>query len=379
MNTINPVRPYMTMKNDPQSPVTQPTQPQAPAFKGVIGQKVVQDITAKKAVTAAGILAMVGGMIGLSKEKVSDVMEELVGTVKGLMGKNEELEKQNLELKKTLINTKSEKDLLQRQVNYNEDVITTYTNEIAQKNDIITEKDAKIAELQKYEAMAKVKSVEEIDTILPEQFLELLQEAKDAEPEAEASLLNYMLNGVGQEKFLEQLERSNKILKAREDRITNIQEMQEAYENLKLPLGYSSVNVVQTLAEHVLKNNEQGAMVNYPPVKKVIIDNLEALTQPMKKDDYYYKSTAEIIKQVEDYYANLELNKSAILKEGYQFVGRKVNKNGRPYYSFYHNQENKKYDIYLGDLACNPPSRGNARTTTADGTVYTNAGDGYWD
>ena len=37
--------------------------------------------------------------------------------------------------------------MLQNQVNYNEDVITAYANEIAQKNDIITEKDAKIAEL----------------------------------------------------------------------------------------------------------------------------------------------------------------------------------------------------------------------------------------
>ena len=73
MNTINSIRPYVTVKNNQQTPNTQPTQPQAPAFKGAIGQKVVQDITAKKAVTAAGILAMVGGMIGLSKEKVSDV------------------------------------------------------------------------------------------------------------------------------------------------------------------------------------------------------------------------------------------------------------------------------------------------------------------
>ena len=48
MNTISPVRPYMTIKNNPQPSNTQPTQPQAPAFKGLIGQRVIQDITAKK-------------------------------------------------------------------------------------------------------------------------------------------------------------------------------------------------------------------------------------------------------------------------------------------------------------------------------------------
>ena len=94
MNTINPVRPYVTMKNNPQTPNTQPTQPQAPAFKGVIGDKVVKQIAAKEAVTVAGIVALAAGMIGLNKDKVSDMVESFVNRIKGLQTENESLTQQ---------------------------------------------------------------------------------------------------------------------------------------------------------------------------------------------------------------------------------------------------------------------------------------------
>ena len=69
MNTINPVRLNLNLKNEPQSPVVQPTSPVSTTFKGVIGDKVVKQIANKEAVTAASILALVGGMLGLSKDK----------------------------------------------------------------------------------------------------------------------------------------------------------------------------------------------------------------------------------------------------------------------------------------------------------------------
>ena len=206
MNTISSVRPYMTIINNSQVSTNQSYKSQAPAFKGDIGRKVLQDITAKRPVTVASILAMVGGMLGLSKDKVSDVMEELVGKIQSLMGKNEELESQNLELNKTLINIKSEKEAAKKNFeDEKQQMQAGITHALVEKDLEIAKKDAKIAELQRYEGMAKVKSVDELDIVSPEQFVELLKTVKDAQPQAEASLLNYLFKGNGQEEFLAQM------------------------------------------------------------------------------------------------------------------------------------------------------------------------------
>lgn len=369
MNTINPVRPYVTMKNNPQTPNTQPTQPQAPAFKGVIGDKVVKQIAAKEAVTVAGIVALAAGMIGLNKDKVSDMVESFVNRIKGLQTENESLTQQ---LKQEKTRAAQEKEAAMREFAEDKQRMQDgITHALVEKNLEIEEKDAKIAELKKYEAMAKVKSVDELDIVSPEQFLELLQEAKEAQPIAEQSLLNYLFKGNGQEEFLAQLERSNKILKAREDGITNILEMQEAYENSKLPLGMGSVHVTQTIAERVLKRNEAGTQICYLPVRKVITDNLDALLQPMKKNGYYYNDTSKIINDVVDFHTKLANGKNDLIKRGFEFTGKQVHENGRPYYSFNNVRENTKYDIFLEDLAYG--NYGFGRTTFANGKVSTNS------
>lgn len=285
MNTINPVRPYMTLRNEPQTPTTQPeqqtpafrglrnnpetstTQPQQPqalAFKGQLGQKVVQDISAKKAVTVASILALVGGVFGLSKDKVSDVMEELVGKINSLMSNNEELKQQINELKIDLTRAKNANTDLQNDL----ERTRTWLRENSQEDaNIIAEKDAEIDKLKEYEAMAKVKSVDELDAVSPEEFLTVLREAKEADQVAKLSLLTYLFKGTGQEEFLKQMERSNKILKAKQDGILNMEEMNRAYENVGIIIGYDSAYVAQQIMQTALKDNEAGVRISYPPVR----------------------------------------------------------------------------------------------------------------
>lgn len=363
MNTINPVRPYMTLRNEPQTPTTQPEQ-QTPAFKGQLGQKVVQDIAAKKVVTVASILALVGGILGLSKDKVSDVIEELVDKIKSLMGQNENLTQQNLELKKTLINTKSERDVIEAEKERMQADITQASVANKLENQKLT---AKIAELEKYEAMAKVKSVDELDIVTPEQFVELLNEAKENQGVAEESLLNYLFKGNGQEEFLAQMERSNKILKAKGDGILNLEDMNRAYENIGIIIGYDSAYVAQQMMKKALKDNEAGAQLSYPPVRVQVETNADAIINPMKNPNFKETSNKEVLENVSKFYTELAVNTNKFeMNTRSKFEARNLDRNHKPYYTFT-KEDGSKIDIYLDHLANG--CFGISRTTTADGTV----------
>ncbi len=382
MNTINPVRPYVTMKNNPQTPNTQPTQPQTPAFKGVIGDKVVKQIAAKEAVTVAGIVGLAAGMIGLSKDKVSDIVESFVNRIKGLQTENENLTQQIQQEKTRAAQEKAraaqEKEALMKDFEQEKQQMQSgITHALVEKDLEVKEKDAKIAELQKYEAMAKVKSVEELDVVTPQQFVELLKEAEEANPKAEQSLLNYLFNGNGQEEFLEQIERSNKVLKARKDGITQIPEMEMAYENAGVYIGYDPAIVAQRMMERALMNSEQGVQVNYPPVRRQILENANAIILPMMDKCFHYNNSNEkILSDVSEFNNAIASNKAELIKKGWIFEQRNVNSKGRPYYTFV-NDKKEKYDIYITDLASH--SFGFGRTTYADGSVDAWTTNGYWE
>lgn len=362
MNTINPVRSYMNLRNNQQTPNTQP---QAPAFKGVIGKRVVEEITAKKPITVASILALVGGMIGLNKDKVADVMESFVDKIKGLQTENENLTQQ---LKQEKTKAAQEKEAAMREFAADKQQMQDgITHALVEKNLEIAEKDAKIAELQKYAAMANVKSVDELDIVSPEQFVELLNEAKENQAVAEQSLLNYLFNGNGQEEFLAQMERSNKILKAKQDGITNMEEIKKAAENVGIIIGYDSAYVAQKMLEKVLKNNEAGARVSYPPMKEQILKNADAIINPMIKTNNSYPSNKKVLDDVVKFYNDIEIqNMEFIKKYDAIFKSRNLDKNNKAYYTYTTNK-GQTIDIYLDSLACG--SHGVVRVTYPDGNI----------
>ena len=373
MNTINPVRSYVNIRNNPQ-PTTSPV-PQTPAFRGALGDKVVKEIANKKALTATGIVAMASGLIGLSKDKINDIVDSLVDRIYGLQNQNDTLVKENKETR----NNADQKEINMRaEFAENERRLRdSFSTTLQQKTAEIAEKDAKIAELQKYEGMAKVKSVDELDIVSPEQFIELLKEAKDAEQKAEQSLLNYLFNGNGQEEFLAQMERSNKILKARSSGITEIPEMKEAFEGLKMTIGFDPAYVAQEMMEKALKHNEKGAQVNYAPIRKQLQENADAIINPMMNKKYCNNTSNEdILKEVSKFYKKLDSNKVKLMNEGWKFEQRNVNSKNRPYYTFVNNK-NEKYDLYVEDLAYG--SFGFGRKTLADGTVFSHMREDYWE
>ena len=204
----------------------------------------------------------------------------------------------------------------------------------------------------------------------------MLKEAEDAEQKAEQSLLNYLFNGNGQEEFLAQMERSNKILKARSSGITEIPEMKEAFEGSKIYIGFSPAYVAQQMMANALKNNEAGAQVNYAPIRKQIQENADAIINPMMKKNYSYEPNEKILEEVSHFYKKLSEGKAKMAKDGWKFEKKSVNSSNIPYYT-YVNDKNEKYDIYLSDLASG--SFGFGRKTLADGTVFSHMRKDYWE
>lgn len=368
MNTISSVRPYVNLRNNPQPSTTQ--QPIAPAFKGQIGKRVVEEIAYKKPLTIASILAMVGGVIGLSKDKVSDVLDSLVARIKGLQAENENLTQH---LKQVEIKAAQEKEATKLKFeNEKQQMEAGYVDALQELQLEIKEKDAKIAELQKYKAMAKVKSVEELDIVTPEQFLEILEEAKVAQPKAEASLLNYLFNGNGQEEFLAQIERSNQILRAKKDGVTNLEDVKNAYDNVGIIIGYDSAYVAQEMMKKVLKNDEKGVQLSYPPVRVQVEKNADAIINSLMNSQYNNTSNKEILDKVVEFYTNLSSQAKRFESvTGYKFESRKLDRAGYPYYTFTH-EDGRKIDIYLTHLAYG--NFGISRLTKADGSIQDYSG-----
>ena len=180
MNTINAIKPYINSRNNiqkPQEPISYPT------FKGALGQKVVNEIRTKKTVTVAGILAMVAGGIGLSKEKVSDVLESLLEEIENLRSSNESL--------------------------------------------------------SKYKDMLEVKSIDENGVLTPSNVLELLNEIKEYEFVAYESLLNFVMTGKGKEDFIDQMNRYAVLSKADKDGTTKTSTVKKALEKTKEEMSYT--------------------------------------------------------------------------------------------------------------------------------------------
>lgn len=346
-----------------------------PNFQGVSDEQFLKEAIAKKTLPPVEtIMEKVSAFIGLSFVKTRRMFDVLLKTLNDSISENAILTQKIVELSKKIRNDELE---YRAEFAKNERALRdNFSRTLEQKNALIAEKDAKIAELRKYEGMAKVKSVEELDIISLEQFIELLKEAREAQPKAEQSLLNYLFNGNGQEEFLAQMERSNKILKAKNEGIAQIPGMKEIYDNINLSIGYSPVYVAQDMMTKILKNTEKGIQINYPPIKKQVLENADAIINPMKNKTYSYDTNEKVLTEVIDFYKKLDSNKLNLEYKGWKFKQRSVNSKNRPYYTFV-NGLNEKYDIYIEDLAHG--LFGNARKTYADGSVEAWTNKAYWE
>ena len=274
-------------------------------FQGNLGNKFVNDIIRGADVQPDVLIKEMKGTFGIKTEKAEDILESFIGKVKELFNDKMSLTNKINEQERKINAFPNEK----RDAIWDAEakVRESFQNIIKSKNEEVAAKDKEVkdmkAQLEKYQQVVKVKSVEEIDTIMPDKAIELIDEMIKNKIPSRKSMADFLLTGKGQEDALAQLERNNMVMKAHRDGITEIPEVKAKIDNDMRHSGvwfsndsYYTLNMI----EDALKGCSKGGYLKSPVIKKQIKENAMAILTPMANEKYYNESVGALSKQLDE-------------------------------------------------------------------------------
>jgi len=264
-----------------------------PAFTGAIGDKFVREMMNGNNVSSKQILDAVKGTFGLKTEKVEDVLESLLDRISTLSAESkyraQQLQDNTIAARKEIETVKQDAQNKINQVHeWNRTSIQAKDRELAAKDEEV--KTAKeIA--AKYEPMAKVKSIDEIGTVMPDEAIKTLDEMAENKEKSTASMVEYLLTGKGQEEALAQLNRAAVIEKARLDGVTNVTEVENKINSLQKEYRLYYVNNPQNLALEMIGNglrwNPKGEYLASPAIREQLKTNAMGILTPLCDNNFY--------------------------------------------------------------------------------------------
>ena len=294
-------------------------------FKGAIGDKFVQEMVSGSEVEIPKMLKAVKGAFGLKSEKVSDVFESLTQKIGSLISENRD--------QKALINSQADKIAEFPKETKNavfkavESVRSSMQETLKAKELEIAEKNKEIMQLQKYKGMANVKSVKEVDCLMPDQIVKLFGEMRSKKEVSLDSMHNFLLNGNGQEEAVAQIGRNNLLLNARRDGMLNISELQKAEEEIHKDGLWIQENVefAYSMISRALERSNEGKYLEsqtmYSQIKKnakallsSLVDEKSGWSYSDKDIDSYLDS---LFNNVKKFHRNFATGQDKMAKEGY--------------------------------------------------------------
>lgn len=288
-------------------------------FTGHLGDKFVRQIMDGNDVNPKTVLSELKGTFGIKSEKVEDVMESFIESLKEAFTQNKSLRNEYLNADKQIREFPVEKEKAVRMAQ--DEMNKNFGIYVRAQNEKMAAKDAEITELksqlEKYEPLVKVKSVEELDTIMPEKAIEILDEIAVNRIKARESMLNFLMTGQGQEEALKQLERVSMIEKAGSDGILNIKDVKDKCEELQkngirfsCNARYSALQMISA----ALEGNDKGRYIASPVIEKQVKDNAMAILTPLADNrysntniDFIKRSLDEHIQKVKNFHSGFEL------------------------------------------------------------------------
>lgn len=285
------------------------------AFKGRIGDQFVGKLERGMEVKVSDILGEVKGTFGLKSEKVEDVIESLINKIKSL--NSEKISSANAlnEAKQKIHKFPEEKT---KAVNdARSEIIEAYESRIKKYADetLTAKQEAKKAKefAEKFEPMSKVKSIEELDVILPEQAIKVADEVIENRVAANKSMFEFLMTGKGQEEALKQMERNNILLKARIDGIeeipavkSKIEEVNKHYLHVMYPID-RTINMIK----NALKGAPNGNYILSSKIQENVKKNAMALLAPLSNKQQFNgienitKNLDEAIKEIIKFHKDL--------------------------------------------------------------------------
>jgi len=277
----------------------------APAFKGALGDKFVREITKGGSVETKEIMEAVKGTFGLKSEKVSDVIDSLLGKIQSLMREN--ADKTN-RIDEQTHRAKQEMELLRSQTRKEiQETEERCQNSLRAKDNQLAAKDEEVRTAKelaaKYEPMAKVKSIEETGVVMPNDVLRVLNEMVENREKSIGSTVEYLMTGKGQEEALAQLNRSAVIQKAYREGIMGIAEIYEAANSIAREYGLRAGDPRCTLLrmiENGLCWDSKGSYLSSPVVRQQVKTNAMGLLTPLCDEKYCNTNVGSTEKELEE-------------------------------------------------------------------------------
>ena len=295
-------------------------------FKGSLGDKFVKEIINDVDVKPADLIREMKGTFGIKTDKAEDILESFIAKVKQLYsdkrGLKSELQKSNEKINafpKEKENAVSEG---QRQVReYFQGVVRSKDSELSAKDAQLKEMKS---QLEKYQQVVKVKSVEEVGTIMPDRAVELMEELIKNKVSARKSMAEFLLTGKGQEEALRQIERNNMIMKAHSDGITQIPEVEAKMKEMQKSGMYFSRDsyFTTTFIEKALKGSPKGSYIKSKVIKDQIKANAMAILSPMADERYSNTGVKAIEQELDKSLANVEKYHDGLSKGIEKIKGR---------------------------------------------------------
>lgn len=264
-------------------------------FRGALGDRFVNEITVNhQIVTTSSLLeASRAKLVGLDSGKVCDIFESfvdgLIAATKEKISMQDRIDSMCKELPQQIHDAIKATE---------QSLFSGFKAAIANKDREIETYVLKIRDLKKYESMAKVKSLDEIDTVMPETAISTAKEMAEHKAEAEESMLTYLLTGKGQEKVLEQAERAQILVKAMQDGITEIPEVENVIQDNRVNYA-EPLHFLKSMMFNVLQDDKASVIVA-PVFAKQIKTNMMGLLTPHCNEQQYYSSVERISKSIDE-------------------------------------------------------------------------------
>lgn len=304
MNTISQFTPNYTG--------TTQSKRQNVQFTGNLGDKFVNQIINGTSVKPSEMIKEMKGTFGIKTDKAEDILESFIGKVRDLFKEKTGLSMKINEQERQIRSFPQEQE---NAVDKARNEMREYwQNIVRSKDEQMALKDKEVADmksqLEKYQQVAKVKSVEEIGTVMPDRAIEIMEEMIENKIASRKSMAEFLLTGKGQEEALKQIERNNTILKANQDGIIKIPEVNNKNNEMNKAGVHFSQDYYFTLnlIESALKGSPNGSYVKSQALKKQIKENAMAILTPMA-DDRYCNTTVNAL--------SAELDKRLSLVEQY--------------------------------------------------------------
>ena len=323
-------------------------------FKGKLGDTLLKEVSSGKVPEINSVISKVKGTFGFSSDKLKDVFESMLNALKRLSVDNSLKNAEILNLQNKLKNFDNEKENLVLSLENKDKHIKSLENELSLMKQSLKEKNEL---LQKNEQIFKVKSLNELEVPTSEKVLNTIRELDYNFEESYKSFGNYLINGVGQEAFLKQLERINLIQKAKADGMFNIEmikdELNSSHKsgNIQVDSYHYALDVLRSL----LILDPIGENLKSKTMCEQIKINAETLINPLKDSRYYTSDSVEkTLKNVQELRSYIDKSCDDIVKRGLKKTGKVIEAGDlkKSYVVFKDEKRNEFYDYSIQDLMC---------------------------